>query len=107
VIFGVDESTYKPYISPIGAACRLCGAKNLKIAPGRTIPLHALRTMLAVKTQHFWLPGACEVPAPPNLARWSENVEHILAPGKRFGVTCIDSPLGALKILGVTMPRKI
>ena len=35
VKFGVEESTYSstPNFTPIGATCRLCGAKNLKIAP--------------------------------------------------------------------------
>jgi len=76
-----------PNVTTIGATCRPCGAKNLKI--GLWVNIYrrlALRAMLPLKKLNvFGHPGGGWNPSPTKLGMVIEDLEHVLASEKLLG----------------------
>jgi len=67
----------------------------------------AWRTNRQTDKNVFGHPGGGWNTSPTKLGMVLEDVEHVLAPRKRFGVWCIVSPLGGAENLGASRPHQL
>ena len=100
-----EVPSFVPNFTPIGATCRPCGAKNLKIGlwvtyiPARCSARNAVGNKQ--KTRRFWPPRRRMKSKPHQI--WHGDREprvYVLAPRKLSGLRRIVLPLEGVKIWG-------